>query len=81
MRLFWSKKTGKTHEGGGGGNVRNLMKKFGQMANEILERAKAVSGCAMMSGRLCGKPMAESLQRKSCDKPTMNIVRVDPHKL
>ena len=37
MRLFWSKKTGKTHEGGGGGNVRNLMKKFGRMANETYQ--------------------------------------------
>ena len=87
-------KTGKTRERGGGGNVKNLMKKFGQMANEalhetggdrksntIFERAKAVPCCARMSGRLCGKPMAESLQNKDCAEPTRNNLRGDPHKL
>ena len=50
-------------------------------SNLILERAKAVPGCAMMSGRLCGKPMAESLQKKHCAEPTRNILRGDPHEL
>ena len=56
-------KTANTHEGGGGGNVKNVMKKFGK----FLERAKAVPGCVVMNGKKCSKPMAECLQRKSCD--------------
>ena len=70
------------------------MQNFGRMANgtyretfgerksnPIFERAKAVPGCVVMSGRLCCKPMPESLQRKSCAEPTRNILGGDPHKL
>ena len=87
-------KTVKTHEGGGSGNLRYLMQKFGRMANgtydetfgakktiPIFERAMAVPGCDVMMGRFCSKPMAESLQRKSCHGLNMNIFRSDPHKL
>ena len=87
-------KTVKTHEGGGSGNLRYLMQKFGRIANgtydetfgakktiPIFERAMAVPGCDVMMGRFCSKPMAESLQRKSCHGLNMNIFRSDPHKL
>ena len=66
--------------GGGGSNVKNLLAKFGNMAKEtlyerggvrhvntILERAKAVPGCAGQRGKFCSKPMAESLQSKVCE--------------
>ena len=94
MRLIFSQKLSRLMRGEGGGNVRYLMQKFGRMANgtydetfgakktiPIFERAKAVPGCDVMRGRFCSKPMAESLQRKSCDEPNMNILRGDPHKL
>ena len=48
--------------------------------NTFFERAKAVPGCAGMSGRLCGKPIAESLQSKHCAEPNRNNLRGDPHK-
>ena len=60
---IFESKTGKTREGGGGGNEKNLLKKFGQMANKtlyetsgdkntntIVERVKAVPGCAAVEG-------------------------------
>ena len=62
--------------GGGGreGNVKNLLAKFGNLAKEtlyerggvrhvntILEKAKAMPGCAGQRGTFCSKPMAESL--------------------
>ena len=78
---------------GGGGNVKNLLEKFGNLAkqtlhvkggdrkvNMILERAKAMPGCAEQRGKLCGKPMAESLQMKICAEPTKNTLRGDPNK-
>ena len=78
---------------GGGGNVKNLLEKFGNLAkqtlherggdkkvNTILERAKAMPGCAEQRGKLCGKPMAESLQIKICVEPTKNTLRGDPKK-
>ena len=79
---------------GGGENVKNVMKKFGNMGNgtydehfgakktiPFLERAKAVPGCVVMKGKNCYTPLAECLQRKSCDTPTTNIVRGDSHKI
>ena len=90
---IFQSKTGNTREGGGGGNIKNLLKKFGQLANKtlyeaggdkktntIFERAKAVPGCAEMRGRLCGKPMAESHKKKHCAEPTRNFVRGDSQK-
>ena len=78
----------KNRAGGGGSNVKNLLAKFGNMANEtlyerggvrrvkpILERAKAMHGCAGQRGTFCSKPMAESLQGKHCEQPIENIVR------
>ena len=38
-------------------------------------------GCVVMNRKKCSKPMAECLQRKSCDLPTTNLVRGDPHKI
>ena len=74
--------------------MKNLFKKFVNMANgtynehfgskktiPFLERAKAVSGCVVMNREKCSKPMAECLQRKSCDLPTTNLVRGDHHKI
>ena len=69
--------------------MKNVMKKFGNMDDEyfgskktipFLERAKGVTGCVVIN-RECSKPMAECLQRKSCDIPTTNLVRGDPHKI
>ena len=51
-----------------------------KMTIPFLERAKAVPGCAEMRGRLCSKPMVESLQSKHCAEPTRKILRGDPHK-
>ena len=74
--------------GEGGSNVKNLLAKFGNMAKEtlyerggvrhvntILERAKAMPGCAGQRGTFCSKPMAESLQSKLCEQPIENNVR------
>ena len=71
--------------GGGGSNVKNLLAKFGNMANETLygvrsvkpslERAKAMHGCAGQRGTICSKPMAASLQGKHCEQPIENIER------
>ena len=73
--------------------MKNLLEKFGKLANKtlyetggdrkantILERAKAMPGCAEQRGRLCGKPMAESLQIKNCAEPTKKNLRGDPKK-
>ena len=66
--------------GGGGSNVKNLLAKFGSMANRTLygvggvkpslERAKAVHGSAEQRLKICSKPMAASLQGKFCERPT-----------
>ena len=66
--------------GGGGSNVKNLLAKFGSMANGTLygvggvkpslERAKAVHGSAEQRVKICSKPMAASLQGKFCEQPT-----------
>ena len=71
--------------GGGGSNVKNLLAKFGNMANETLygvrrvkpslERAKAVHGSAEQRVKICSKPMAASLQGKHCEQPIENIER------
>ena len=81
-----SKTITKTPEGEGGGNVKNLFKQFVNMDNgtynehfgskktiPFLERAKAVSGCVVMNREKWSKPMAECLQRNSCDLPTTNL--------
>ena len=74
--------------------MKNLIKKFRNMANgtydehfgskktiPFLERTKAVPACVVMNREKCSKPMAECLQRESCDLPTTNLVRGDPHKI
>ena len=86
-------KSDKSCAGVGGGNVKNLLEKFGNLAkqtlhekggdrevNKILEKAKAIPGCAEQREKLCGKPMAESLQIKICAEPTKNTLRGDPKK-
>ena len=72
--------------------MKNLLKQLGNTANgtydghfgskktiPFLERTKAVPGCVVINREKCSKPMAECLQRKSCDIPTRNLVRGDPH--
>ena len=87
-------KTAKTHEAGWGGHVKNVMKFFGNIGNgtydehfgakkiiPFLERAKPVPGYVVMKAENCYTPLAECLQRKACDTPTMNIVRGDSSKI
>ena len=57
------------------------------MANQTLHekggdmKVKTIlPGCAEQRGRLCGKPMAESLQIKNCAEPTKKNLRGDPKK-
>ena len=62
---------------GEGGNVKNLLEKFINLAkqtllerggdkkvNTVLERAKAMPGCAEQRGKLCGKPMQRACKSK-----------------
>ena len=76
--------------GGGGSNVRNLLAKFGSMANTslyglggvkpTLERAKAMTGSAEQRMKFCSKPMATSHQGKKCEQPTEKTERGFPSK-
>ena len=79
---------------GRGGKVKNLFKKFENVANgtydehfgskktiPFLERAKALPGSVVVNREKSSRPMAECLQSKSCDLPTVNLVRGDPHKI
>ena len=60
------------------GHVTNIF--LSKKTIPFLERAKAMPGCVVMNREKCSKPMAECLQRKSCDLPTTNLVRGDPQK-
>ena len=76
---IFQSKTGNTREGGGGGNIKNLLKKLGQLANKtlyevggdkktntIFERAKAVPGCAEMRGDCVANQWQRAIKKTLC---------------
>ena len=77
VKIFEHKRDKSRAGEGGGGNVKNLLEKFINLAkqtllerggdkkvNTVLERAKAMPGCAEQRGKLCGKPMQRACKSK-----------------